>query len=301
VTFTSTTADTNVNDLTVPTLSVTQGQAGSSSAGVNETAVVSFTSLAAGQSVSLAGLTFKATSDVSANQIATAFASLSNGATTGGGSGYGTYSGTLIGWTTGAAGGSGVTFTSTTADTNVNDLTASASGTAGADEGSSSQILEFQSGAYSNSYLTIKTINIRTDSNGSNQLMQLLGSNVNALVSDSKLGGNAHGGTKFLDLQASLTKAIDYISKERSTFASQLNQTSFIVSNLNYESVNIQGANSAIIDTDFALETSKVIRGQIVSQASTAVLAQANQAPSMVLRLLSDSFSGNYNIQNFVY
>ena len=202
---------------------------------------MSFASLASGQSISLAGLTFTAGgSGASANQVAAAFASLSSGATTGGGSGYGTYSGTLSNWTTGSASGAGVTFTSTTANTNVSDLTASTSGTAGAGENSSSQILEFQSGAYSNSYVSIKTINIRTDSNGSNQVMQLLGNNVNALVNDSKLVSNDQGNTKFLNLQSTLTKALDYISKERTTFASQLNQTNFIVGNLNSEGTNLQ-------------------------------------------------------------
>jgi flagellin len=302
LTYTSTTTKVDVNDLTAPTVSVTQGQAGSFSAGVTETGAVSFASLVSGQSVSLAGLSFTAGgSGASANQVANAFASLSNGATTGGGSGYGTYSGTLSNWTTGVASSSVVTFTSTTSNTNVSDLTASASGIADASENSSSQILEFQSGAYSNSYVSIKTINIRTDSNGSNQVMQLLGDNVNALANDSKLTSDDQRNTKFLDLQLTLSKALDYISKERTTFASQLNRTNFIVGNLTSESTNLQGANSAILDTDFALETSKVVKGQILSQASTAVLGQANQAPSMVLRLLGDSFSSNYNIQNFVY
>ena len=95
LTYTSTTPSANVSNLTAPSVSVTNGQAGSSSAGATETAAVTFVNLAAGQSVSLAGLTFTSGgSEVSANQVASAFENLSSGATTGGGIGYGSYSGT---------------------------------------------------------------------------------------------------------------------------------------------------------------------------------------------------------------
>ena len=122
----------------MPTLISSDGQPGSSSPGVTETAALTFSNLAAGQSVSLAGLTFTATGAVSANQVASAFASLANGATTGAGAGYGSYSGTLSNWTTGAASGTGVTFTSTTADANVSDLTTPAVSIVSGQPGSSS-------------------------------------------------------------------------------------------------------------------------------------------------------------------
>jgi Ca2+-binding RTX toxin-like protein len=93
-----------------------------------ETTVVTFGALAKGEQVSLGGLSFTATSAISANQTAAAFSNLANNAVTGGGTGYGTYSGTLTNWTTAAIGGGATTatFTSTTATSNVSDLSLTA-------------------------------------------------------------------------------------------------------------------------------------------------------------------------------
>ena len=101
-----------------------------SQAGVTEKGSVAFAvALTAGQTVSLGGLTYTSTGATTAAQLATAFASLSNGAITGGGTGTGTYSGTLSGWSTGAVATGTVVFTSSTATTNVTDLAATGTGT----------------------------------------------------------------------------------------------------------------------------------------------------------------------------
>ena len=50
---------------------------------------------------------------------------------------------------------------------------------------------------------------------------------------------------------------------------------------------NISAANSSIADTDFAAETANLTRYQILSQAATTVLSQANSAPQNVLKLLA--------------
>ena len=89
-----------------------------------ETAAVSFTDLAAGGYVTLGGLTFTATSAMSGTQVAAAFSNLLNGATTGGSTDLGSYTGTLTGWSTGAVNGSNLTFSASTFG-NVNDLTSS--------------------------------------------------------------------------------------------------------------------------------------------------------------------------------
>ena len=88
-----------------------------------ETAAVSFNDLAAGGYVTLGGLTFTATSAMSASQVAAAFANLTVGDTNGPSSGLGTYTGTLTGWSTGSVSGSNVTFVSSTFG-DVSDLTA---------------------------------------------------------------------------------------------------------------------------------------------------------------------------------
>ena len=72
----------------------------------------------------------------------------------------------------------------------------------------------------------------------------------------------------------------------RATFGSQINRVSYITSNLTATSTNLQSARSGIVDTDFASETAKLTKGQIMQQAATAMLAQANQMPNVILSLL---------------
>ena len=65
-----------------------------------------------------------------------------------------------------------------------------------------------------------------------------------------------------------------------------VNRLEFAVDNLNNISTNTSVSRSRIMDTDYAEETSKLARTQIIQQAATAVLAQANQHQKMVLSLL---------------
>ena len=58
------------------------------------------------------------------------------------------------------------------------------------------------------------------------------------------------------------------------------------ISNLQATSENLSSARSRIQDTDFAAETANLTRGQILQQAGTAMLAQANSLPNGVLSLL---------------
>jgi flagellin len=59
-----------------------------------------------------------------------------------------------------------------------------------------------------------------------------------------------------------------------------------VISNLNSFSQSQTAAKSRIVDADFAMETAKLSKNQILQQAGTAMLAQANQLPSSVLSLL---------------
>jgi flagellin len=58
------------------------------------------------------------------------------------------------------------------------------------------------------------------------------------------------------------------------------------VSNIQIQSENLSAARSRIVDADFASETAALTRGQILQQAGTAMLAQANSLPNNVLSLL---------------
>ena len=88
---------------------------------------------------------------------------------------------------------------------------------------------------------------------------------------------------------AALTKidsAISAVSTQRATFGAAVNQLTYAIDNLASVKVNSEAARSRISDTDYAVETSELARTQIIQQAGTAMLAQANQLPQTVLALL---------------
>jgi flagellin len=64
------------------------------------------------------------------------------------------------------------------------------------------------------------------------------------------------------------------------------NRFTATVSNLQSTSENLSASRSRIQDTDFAAETANMTRNQILQQAGTAMLAQANQLPNSVMSLL---------------
>ena len=80
--------------------------------------------------------------------------------------------------------------------------------------------------------------------------------------------------------------AITSVNSQRATFGAAMNQLTYAVDNLSNVKVNSEAARSRILDTDYAVETSELARTQIIQQAGTAMLAQANQLPQTVLSLL---------------
>ena len=80
--------------------------------------------------------------------------------------------------------------------------------------------------------------------------------------------------------------AIETISKSQANSGALNNRMDYIVANLSEASQNMSASRSRILDTDYATETSALAKQQIISQAATAMLAQANQQPQSVLSLL---------------
>ncbi|HEY5851752.1 MAG TPA: flagellin, partial [Lysobacter sp.] len=80
--------------------------------------------------------------------------------------------------------------------------------------------------------------------------------------------------------------ALNAINTARANMGAVQNRFSSVVANLGSTSENLSAARSRIQDADFAAETAKLTRNQILQQAGTAMLAQANQAPQGVLSLL---------------
>ena len=81
-------------------------------------------------------------------------------------------------------------------------------------------------------------------------------------------------------------KALGAINSTRADLGAIQNRFTSVVANLQTSSENLSASRSRIKDTDFAKETAELTRTQILQQAGTAMLAQANQAPQGVLSLL---------------
>lgn len=86
---------------------------------------------------------------------------------------------------------------------------------------------------------------------------------------------------------ATVDSALNAINDIRSSLGAVQNSMTSTMSNLENIANNAKAARSQIMDTDFALETANVTRGQILQQAGTAILAQANAMPQTALQLLS--------------
>jgi len=84
----------------------------------------------------------------------------------------------------------------------------------------------------------------------------------------------------------SIDNALKTVNSARSNLGAIQNRFSAVVSNLQSTSENLSASRSRIRDADFAQETANMTRGQILQQAGTAMLAQANSLPNGVLSLL---------------
>jgi flagellin len=80
--------------------------------------------------------------------------------------------------------------------------------------------------------------------------------------------------------------AIDQVSTSRATYGALQNRFEAVISNLQSYSENLTATRSRIQDADFAAETAKLTRAQILQQAGTSILAQANTLPQAALTLL---------------
>jgi flagellin len=152
--------------------------------------------------------------------------------------------------------------------------------------GNGSRSLGFQSGANSSSYITVNTLDINTESASSNSAIKALGGAVGTLENLTSNSEVDSWQTAYQALDSAVDDAIVYLSNERAIFGAQMNRVGYISTNLTAQSTNLQASRSSIIDTDFASETAKLTKGQIMQQAATAMLAQANQMPNVVLSLL---------------
>ena len=85
---------------------------------------------------------------------------------------------------------------------------------------------------------------------------------------------------------ASIDSAINTVNSQRATIGAAVNRMTYAADNLTNISANTSASRSTIMDTDYATASTNLSKTQIIQQAATAMLAQANQQPQSVLSLL---------------
>jgi flagellin len=100
------------------------------------------------------------------------------------------------------------------------------------------------------------------------------------------IGSTTNDAADFQMVQRAANSYITALSSQRSLLGAYQNQIEFTVSNVTELSSNLSAARSNVQDTDYATETATLTKGQILQQAATAMLAQANQMPNVILSLL---------------
>ena len=142
--------------------------------------------------------------------------------------------------------------------------------------GADATTLNFQVGANTTAddTVSIKTTNMVTDSTMTNVTST-------TAVIDSTADSSAIG--TVID---NIDKAINDVNDTRATFGATESRFDSIISNLQSGVENQSAARSRIMDADFAAETANMSRANVLQQAGTAMIAQANQQPQQVLTLL---------------
>jgi flagellin len=103
------------------------------------------------------------------------------------------------------------------------------------------------------------------------------------------LAVNTESLTTFTASQSAITTidaSIEMVNSARSTMGATMNQLSYSADNMVNISTNIAASRSTIMDTEYATASATLSKAQIIQQAATAMLAQANQQPQSVLSLI---------------
>ncbi|MEN7536809.1 flagellin [Aurantiacibacter flavus] len=128
------------------------------------------------------------------------------------------------------------------------------------------------------------TFDIQTGANSGEQITLTSNGIDGALIDASALdvSSTTLAGTTINNVDAALVS----INSTRAGLGAGQNRLESVINNLNDNITNLSEARSRIEDADYSVETTKLAKAQILSQASTAMLAQANQAQQNVLSLL---------------
>jgi flagellin len=134
--------------------------------------------------------------------------------------------------------------------------------------------LNFQVGPAKDQVITIELPNFGENGDITNL--------VTSKAADTKIDTVAHANSSI----DAITKALDKVSDTRSLMGAVMNRLEHVIDNLTNVSMNAEASRSQIQDADYAAASTELARTQIMQQAATAVLAQANTSQQTVLKLL---------------
>jgi len=149
-------------------------------------------------------------------------------------------------------------------------------------DGSSSGLVKFQIGVDVGTVLSIDFGNFNNDEASGTFYSFRTGGSA-ATIAAASTGSAQTTSTKVVTL---IDSALDAVNLKRADFGAATNRLTHTVDNLTNIATNAESTRSSITDTDYAAATSELARTQIIAQAGTAMLAQANQMPQTVLALL---------------
>ena len=150
-------------------------------------------------------------------------------------------------------------------------------GTAGANG-----LMTFQVGYEANQTITVNLGDLQTDGDGAYSAGISAGGIFTNDIDSIVINTVADANTSLTALDVSIAG----LDAKRSVIGSALNTLEFAVDSLSNAKQNAQAARSRIADTDYATETTELARTQIIAQAATAMLSQANQQSLSVMALL---------------
>jgi len=142
--------------------------------------------------------------------------------------------------------------------------------------------LTFQTGAANTDVYSFGALNVLTT--GNDAVFTAINTDITAF--GTAITNSASTTNAVNQFSTDIDAAINKINTQRATLGAQMNRLSYANTSLLAQSTNMQQSRSAVIDTDFAKETAALTKGQIMQQAATAMLAQANQMPNVILSLL---------------
>jgi len=141
---------------------------------------------------------------------------------------------------------------------------------------------------------TSGTVNFKVGSQtGSSTIISATIKSFNPAASGSTVSGMAglkSGSISSVTLASAMLTAINTaisgVNSMRSNIGAKINRLQFTVDNLTNIATNLQSSKSQVEDVDYSQATANLARSQVIQQAATAMLAQANQQPQLVLALL---------------